>query len=145
MLGVNGSAIKARRKSDGRIITRDASKFKRLKEPQDEHWRERLLRSSNHKQQKTNIGEEDGMQRRNEEGNDDHREITQTDERQQRGVRKHQPHPPQRRELPKRNRRPPPRLRDFIPSIGRNLNIQFNEFHFDYFYKQNIQFKLFHI
>ena len=49
IVGVNGSAIKARRKSDGRIITRDASKFKRLKEPQDEHWRERLLRSSNHK------------------------------------------------------------------------------------------------
>ena len=114
IVGVNGSAIKARRKSDGRIITRDASKFKRLKEPQDEHWRERLLRSSNHKQQKTNTGEEDDMQRRNDEGNDDHRETNQTDERQQRGDRKHQPHPPQRRELPKRNRRPPPKLRDFI-------------------------------
>ena len=105
---INGPAIKARRKSDGRIITRDASKFKLLKEPQDECWRERLLR-----RQKTNIGE-DIMQRRKDERHDDQRETTSTDDRQQCGNRKHQPHPPQRRELPKRNRRPPPRFRDFI-------------------------------
>ncbi|XP_060601916.1 uncharacterized protein LOC132755133 [Ruditapes philippinarum] len=40
---VLGSSIKAQRKSDGRIIYRDASKFKLLHEPNDDRWRQQLL------------------------------------------------------------------------------------------------------
>jgi hypothetical protein len=40
---VLGSSIKAQRKSDGRIICRDASKFKLLHEPNDDRWRQQLL------------------------------------------------------------------------------------------------------
>ena len=104
IVGVNGSAIRARRKSDGRTITRDASKFKLLKMPRDEYWRERLLRSSNHRRQTSTAGE------RNEGAQND----GQDDRSEAQDDRTHQPHPPQRRELPKRNRRPPPRFRDFI-------------------------------
>ena len=104
IVGVNGSAIRARRKSDGRTITRDASKFKLLKMPRDEYWRERLLRSSNRRRQTSTAGE------RNEGAQND----GQDDRSEAQDDRTHQPHPPQRRELPKRNRRPPPRFRDFI-------------------------------
>ena len=108
IVGVNGSAATARRKSDGRIITRDASKFKLLKELQDEYWRERLLRSSSRKRLTSTARD------RNDGEQDDGIQTTQDDRNEARDDRTHQPHPPQRRELPKRNRRPPPRFRDFI-------------------------------
>ena len=104
IVGVNGSAIRARRKSDGRTITRDESKFKLLKMPRDEYWRERLLRSSNRRRQTSTARE------RNEGAQND----GQDDRSEAQDDKTHQPHPPQRRELPKRNRRPPPRFRDFI-------------------------------
>ncbi|MEW8584399.1 MAG: RNase H-like domain-containing protein, partial [Candidatus Thiodiazotropha sp.] len=115
IVGLNGSAIKARRESDGRTVTRDAAKFKILKEPQGACWRERLLRSSDRRRPETNTGDEEVTRERNIDGNDRTRLTDQQDEDQQhdntrRGL---QPQPPPRRELPKRNKRPPPRFRDY--------------------------------
>ena len=44
--GISGSTIEAKRKSDGRTMRRDASKFKLLYGARNRDWRERLLRSS---------------------------------------------------------------------------------------------------
>ena len=41
-----GSTIGVRRKSDGRTIQRDASKFRLFHETLNDNWRERLFRSA---------------------------------------------------------------------------------------------------
>ena len=43
IIEICGSSVKARRTSDGRIICRDASKFKLLRESSGQNWREKLL------------------------------------------------------------------------------------------------------
>ena len=51
IIEIHGSTITARGKSDGHTISRDSSKFKRLRESWDESWKERLLRKPEHNQQ----------------------------------------------------------------------------------------------
>ena len=50
LIGISRLTIEAKRKSDGRTMQRDASKFKLLHEGRRGDWRERLLRSSRHNQ-----------------------------------------------------------------------------------------------
>ena len=45
IIGISGSTIEAKRKSDGRTMQRDASKFKLFHEARRGDWREGLLRS----------------------------------------------------------------------------------------------------
>ena len=105
IIEIHGSTIAARRKSDGRTISRDSSKFKCLRESWDESWRERLLRKPDHNQQ--------GQTNRTEV------EITHTerDDRREDATVKEtdQEHPqPQRRELPRRTLRLPSKFKDYI-------------------------------
>ena len=103
---MHGSTITARLKSDGRIIDRDASKFRFFYGLRNENWRERLLSCGRRDQSST--------QNRNEE------EIARQEHDEQRGedtgseINNHQPRrqtrqqeETQRRELPKRTRRLP--------------------------------------
>ena len=105
IIEIHGSTITARRKSDGRTISRDSSKFKRLRESRDESWRERLLRKPDHnKQDQTNRTEVEITHT----GRDDRREDATVEETDQE-------HPqPQRRELPRRTRRLPSKFKDYI-------------------------------
>ena len=117
---ISGSAIEARRKSDGRTIRRDASKFRLLREATDTGWRERLLRSPGRKQSgklgAAPIQEERNEEREAEEGQErpNHEEY----ENQQHDVRTERLHNQQpeipRRQLPPRTRRLPTRLKDYI-------------------------------
>ena len=114
---INGSSITAKREKDGRTITRDASRFKLLRETEGECWRERLLRAPDRKQQGTNKERVEGTHEEMDRRHDDAKERTRNDENQQHmdgRVEEHQPHPPQRRELPKRTRRPLLRFKDYI-------------------------------
>ena len=99
--GIHGSRITARRKSDGRTINRDASKFRFFYDAKNENWRERLLSSG--------CSDQPSTQNRNEE------EMTRQEHNEQRGedseseINNHQPRrqtrqqeETQRRELPKR-------------------------------------------
>ena len=61
--GIHGSTITARRKSDGRTIDRDASKFRFFYDPRNENWRERLLSSGRRDQSSTQNRNEDEMAR----------------------------------------------------------------------------------
>ena len=56
VIRINGSSIHAQRKSDGRFIYRDASKFKRFLE-NNEGWHERLLRIPEKNQIIQNVSE----------------------------------------------------------------------------------------
>ena len=108
-----GSIIGARRKSDGRTIQRDASKFKLFHEAGNENWRERLLRSAErHKPSTQNTREEE----RNEQTDNEARgEEIDPDENLHRPRREvHQQEEPQKRELPKRTRRLPAKFKDYV-------------------------------
>ena len=105
IIKIYGSTIIARRKSDGRSIRRDSSKFKLLRESRDERWRERILRKPNHNRQdqpnrtevETNHTERDDRQ------DDTTLEVTDQEQAQ-----------PERRELPRRTRRLPSKFKDYI-------------------------------
>ena len=89
VVGISRSLIRARRHSDGCIITRDASRFKLLKKLEDKDWREYLLRSCKRTQQETNSTSEDGVSEGNDQRHDDAREETvQQDEYQHYDYRK---------------------------------------------------------
>ena len=115
-----GSAIEARRKSDGCTIRRDASKYRLLREAIDTGWRERLLRSPGRKQS-GKLGAAPTQEERNEE-----REAEEGQERPNREEYKNQQHDVgterlhdqqseiPRRQLPPRTRRLPTRLKDYI-------------------------------
>ena len=122
IIGISGSTIEAKRKSDGRTVQRDASKFKLFHEARSGGWREHLLRSSRPSQIRIpntaeviptqggiNEGENEAMQEgsENEEnGNQQHNvEVRRQDNRQQE---------PLRRQQPQRTRRPPSKLKDYI-------------------------------
>ena len=99
------STIIARRKSDGRSIRRDSSKFKFLRESRDVRWRERILRKPNRNQQdqpnKTEV-------ETNHTESDDRQDDTTIEVADQ-----EQPQL-QRRELPRRTRRLPSKFKDYI-------------------------------
>lgn len=65
--------MEARRTLDGRLVRRDVSKFKLLKESEGDTWRERLLRSSNRQQKKfpsrmeEEVAQEDRSEQRHNE------------------------------------------------------------------------------
>ena len=120
IIGISGSTIEAKRKSDGRTMQRDASKFKLFHSDRSRGWREHLLRSSRPSkiripntaevipaQAGRNEGEIETMQERyeNEEnGNQQHDvELRRQHNRQQK---------PLRRQQPQRTRRPPYKLKD---------------------------------
>ena len=109
---VDGSSIQAKRKSDGRTVYRDASKFKKFHE-NDEKWRERLL----------SIPEK--MQRQQQNTNnqpDEHHNInpndvpTVRDDTESGREAAEEPIPRLRptRHQPRRLRRLPSRFKDFI-------------------------------
>ena len=50
IIGISGSTIEAKRKSNGRTMQRHASKFKLFHEARRGDWREHLLHSSRHNQ-----------------------------------------------------------------------------------------------
>lgn len=117
---IRGSTVQARRKSDGRTINRDASKFKLLRESA-ENWRERLLCTPDRSHQglpsaveATSQDERDDQRPEesrerdmNQEQDGNQRQNTETQQERQREN-------PQRRELPKRTRRLPSKFKDYI-------------------------------
>ena len=95
IIEIHGSSITARRKSDGRTIDRDASKFRFFYDVRNDNWRERLLHSSR--------GVQSGLaQNKREE------ERTRQDHNEQRGE-DYEPaennHPPRRQARQQRNHR----------------------------------------
>ena len=111
--GIHGSTITARRKSDGRTIDRDASKFRFFYDPRNENWRERLLSSGRRDQSSTQNRDEDEMARQEhgeQRGEDTGSEINNHQPRRQ----TRQQEETQRRELPKRTRRLPEKFKDYI-------------------------------
>ena len=123
-----GSTVKARRKSDGRTVNRDASKFKLLRESA-ENWRERLLcapdRSHQGPPSTVEVASQDGKddqrleesreEELNQEQDGSQRQNTETQQEHQRETRQErQREEPQRRELPRRTRRLPSKFKDYI-------------------------------
>ena len=111
--GIHGSTITARRKSDGRTIDRDASKFRFFYDPRNENWRERLLSSGRRDQSSTQNRNEDEMARQEhgeQRGEDTGSEINNHQPRRQ----TRQQEETQRRELRKRTRRLPEKFKDYI-------------------------------
>ena len=105
IIKIYGSTIIARRKSDGRSIRRDSSKFKLLRESRDERWRERILRKPNHNQQDQPNRTEVGTNHTERDDRQDDTTLEVTDQEQPQ---------PQRRELPRRTRRLPSKFKDYI-------------------------------
>ena len=105
IIKIYGSTIIARRKSDGRSIRRDSSKFKLLRESRDERWRERILRKPNHNQQDQPNRTEVGTNHMERDDIQDDTTLEVTDQEQPQ---------PQRRELPRRTRRLPSKFKDYI-------------------------------
>ena len=116
IIGISGSTIEAKRKSDGRTMQRDASKFKLFHEARRGDWRERLLRSSRHNQPVTpNTTEATPTQ----EGRNEERENEVRQEGFNEDQNGNQPHDIEtgrqanrrqevpRRQLPQRTRRSP--------------------------------------
>ena len=122
IIGISGSTIETKRKSDGRTMQRDVSKFKLLHEARQKDWRGRLLRSSRHKQPVTpNTTEATPTQEgRNEERENEAISDFYEDEngnQQHNGETGRQPHRRQevpRRQLPQRTRRQPAKLKDYV-------------------------------
>ena len=123
IIEISGSTIEAKRKSDGRTMQRDASKFKLFHEARRGDWRERLLRSSRHNQPVTpNTTEATPTQEgRNEETENEARQggfkkdqngNQQLDIETGRQANRRQEVP--RRQLPQRTRRPPSKLKDYV-------------------------------
>ena len=123
IIGISGSTIEAKRKSDGRTMQRDAFKFKLFHEARRGDWRERLLRSSRHNQPVTpNTTEATPRQEgRNEEREDEARQEgfnedqngnQQHDIETGRQANRRQEVP--RRQLPQRTQRPPSILKDYV-------------------------------
>ena len=123
IIGISRSTIEAKRKSNGRTIQRDASKFKLFHEARRGDWRERLLCSSRHNQPVTpNTTEATPTQEgRNEEReygarqegfNEEENGNLQHDVETGRQAKRQQEVP--RRQLPQRTRRPPSKLKDYV-------------------------------
>ena len=105
IIKIYGSTIIARRKSDGRSIRRDSSKFKLLRESRDERWRERILQKPNQNQQDQPNRTEVGTNHTKRDDRQDDTTLEVTDQEQPQ---------PQRRELPRRTRRLPSKFKDYI-------------------------------
>ena len=120
IIGISGSTIEAKRKSDGRTMQRDASKFKLFHEARWEEWRERLLRSSRQKQPVTpsttptqeGQTEERDNEARQEGFNEEENGNQQHDVETGRQAKRRQEVP--RRQLSQRTRRPPSKLKDYV-------------------------------
>ena len=107
VLDLNGSAVTARRESDGRTVHRDASKFRLFRETKNDSWMKRLLCSSR--------GDRSSTQNRNEEETPELGKDTEPDDDHHRPRRQtRQREEPQRRELPKRTRRLPAKFKDYV-------------------------------
>ena len=114
--------IEAKRKSDGRTMQRDASKFKLFHEDRSRGWRERLLRSS--RPSKVRIPNTDDViptqSGRNERENEAMQEGYENQENgnQQHDVEVRIQHnrqqEPLRRQQPQRTRRLPYKLKDYV-------------------------------
>ena len=123
IIGISGSTIEAKRKSDGRTMQRDAFKFKLFYEARRGDWEERLLRSSRHNQPVTlntteitptqeGRNEERENEARQEGFNEDQNKNQQHDIETGRQANRRQEVP--RRQLPQRTRRPPSKLKDYV-------------------------------
>ena len=104
--GIHGSTITARRKSDGRTINRDASKFGFFYDVKNENWRERLLSSGCRDQLSTQNRQEHEEQREEDTGTEINNHQPRRQTRQQEET--------QKKELPKRTRRLPEKFKDYI-------------------------------
>ena len=120
IIGISGSTIEAKRKSDGRTMQRDASKFKLFHEARRVDWRGRLLCSSRHRQpvtpNTTPTQEGQTEERDNEAGqegfNEEENGNQQQDVETGRQANRRQEVP--RRQLPQRTRRPSSKIKDFV-------------------------------
>ena len=113
IIEIHGSTVEARRRSDGRTIERDASKFRFFQDVAEDNWREGLLRSSRGGKSST---QDRRAEETNEQENIEQRgEDTGKDENNRRqGRRARQQEEPKRRELPKRTRRLPAKFKDYV-------------------------------
>ena len=114
VIRINGSSIQAQRKSDGRVVYRDASKFKRFFENND-GWRERLLRIPEKNQIIQDV-QESNMHSPEPQLNQTNLPTTSdgTDNQVHKEPKITQRPAKQTRELPKRLRRLPSRFKDYI-------------------------------
>ena len=129
--GISGSTIEAKRKSDGRTMRRDASKFKFLYGARNRDWRERLLRSSRRKPTDRNtiqnnrthntteetptheVRDEEREEEAWQDGSNEEENGNQQHDVETGRQRNKRPELP-RRQLPQRTRRPPAKLKDYI-------------------------------
>ena len=113
IIEIHGSSITARRKSDGRTIDRDASKFRLFHDVRNDNWRERLLRSGRGSQPLAqNRREEERIRQDHSKQRGEDYEPAENNHPSRRQVR--QQEEPQRRELPKRTQRLPARFKDYV-------------------------------
>lgn len=121
IIEINGSTIAARRNSDGRTTRRDASKFKLIRDPHGEHWREKLLCSpdrskpDNFNNTDENMREERSEQRPEEVIDEEENQLQDIEPKQE----ARQVEEPNRRELPRRTRRLPTKFKDYILDFKR--------------------------
>ena len=113
IIEICGSTIGARRKSNGRTIQRDASKFRLFHEAHNENWREQLLRSAEQDKPSTpNAREEERHEQTYSEASGEETDPDENLHQPRREV--HQQEEPQRRELPKHTRQLPAKLKDYV-------------------------------
>ena len=122
IIGIRGSTIEAKRKSGGRTMQRDASKFKLVHEDRSRVWREHLLRSSRPSHIRipntadvipTQAGRNEGENEAMKEGYENEENGNQQHDVEERRQHNRQQEP-LRRQQPQRTGRPPYKLKDYV-------------------------------